>query len=869
MATNSSVVTGSKLWQRLSSQTALQSSLLALRETAEALGSHVERLLPNYTDHSVMHMDALWKVAETILTDQEIDMMSEGETFVLGASFYVHDLGMAWAATPQGNESLKATPSYTTAFQKALLADGLSEGEADLIAIQVASRELHATNAKRLLEEEVPGLGRFLIEQLDVRRRWSSFIADISSSHHWSLPEVDIKLGRRGAVPDHLQGTIDLAYVACVLRLIDYAHINSDRASYLSRILRPSIEAKSLLHWKAQEHITGPNRQENLLVFGSAQGIQDVEAWWLFYDMVTGLDAEISTVREYLKSRRNSENRFSLEGVRAANSPQSFATCVVPNGFEPVDVRFRPGSIERLVNILGGQTLYGDDKYAPLRELIQNARDAILLRLSEERLAGETNYQGELSVGLTRTGDQTLLSVSDNGVGMTQDIMRKYLLGIASDFWKSSDFFSAYPSAYEQGFRPAGKFGIGFLSVFMLGDSIEVQTQRHTGSKLTLNLRGLGTRGALRVGPSSLRVGTTVSVTLGETNAHTVSSDNLHSTVQARAPMLPFPVHINLPEGRSSISAGWWQTTDQESFYDFVVDWEQRGLGRKSSMRVGSRYIYDVYGGRIENFRDIAANKRWPYQAPEATTESYRVLAMPNVNRVLLCSRGIAVTMVPLYGRVGIVDIDDVNLTAARSSALDLNISEIGEHLSKELRPAVVKALDGVVAEGNIPARYEFLMNVARAFGYTVLLETALPWIPIIEPPGMVDLVASSKFRSLVDETSEVLITFGMGPWTAAEERMSRFAFAAQNALLVPVPGGRPYGGDFKEREGNREMQGPLFDLTKTPDQLERMNGLRAILSLVAERWGTDISDLVNTTWTLSQGRFLYGHLKRSLLRRP
>src|SRR6185369_887440 len=165
--------------------------------------------------------------------------------------------------------------------------------EAKTYALQIAGRQLHAYKARELVVQPLPGLNQYLIEMTALRDKWASFIADISESHHWSISEVDIKLGRRGKVPAPIAGDIDLGFVACVLRIIDYAHINFERAGLLARLLRSEVGAESAVHWAAQEHVTGPQRQGESLVYGCTKPIENVEAWWLFYEMADGLDREI------------------------------------------------------------------------------------------------------------------------------------------------------------------------------------------------------------------------------------------------------------------------------------------------------------------------------------------------------------------------------------------------------------------------------------------------------------------------------------------------------------------------------------------------------------------------------------------------
>ncbi len=346
-------VTGTRLWARLALNSDLAGAIRDIRDVAEELGAQAAHTVPGFTDHSVEHMDALWAVTDVVLTGDETDMMSPAEAFILGASFYVHDLGMALAATSEGLKAVRESGAYEGAKAKASAVDGLPEGDADRAAIQVASRALHAEKALQLATAQLPGVGRHLLEKSELRDDWAWQIGTVSSSHHWSLSQVNRDLGSSGRIPAADGGLVDLGYVACILRVVDYAHINSDRAAYLDRVLRSEISDASLVHWKAQEHVKGPSRESGLLVYATTKPIDDVEAWWLYYSvMACGADKEIHDVREYLTARSASDGRFSLEGVKAVSSPQAFAALVQPAGFEPVDIRFHSGSIDRLVNLL-------------------------------------------------------------------------------------------------------------------------------------------------------------------------------------------------------------------------------------------------------------------------------------------------------------------------------------------------------------------------------------------------------------------------------------------------------------------------------------------------------------------------------------
>jgi hypothetical protein len=53
--------------------------------------------------------------------------LTDGETFILASAFYLHDLGMATAATPEGAHALRQSTNYRTTEAR-LVASGLSPG---------------------------------------------------------------------------------------------------------------------------------------------------------------------------------------------------------------------------------------------------------------------------------------------------------------------------------------------------------------------------------------------------------------------------------------------------------------------------------------------------------------------------------------------------------------------------------------------------------------------------------------------------------------------------------------------------------------------------------------------------------------------
>jgi len=116
-----------------------------------------------------------------------------------------------------------------------------------------------------------------------------------------------------------------------------------------------------------------------------------------------------------------------------------------------------------------------------LREIVSNATDAIT---KHKRLCalGEANAQDvpyRIDVTLDRAAKT--ITVEDNGIGMSEEELKKYICSIALS--GAVDFLQKYESTGD-GAKGGiiGHFGLGFYSAFMVSDKVEIHTRSHTGT---------------------------------------------------------------------------------------------------------------------------------------------------------------------------------------------------------------------------------------------------------------------------------------------------------------------------------------------------------------------------------------------------
>ncbi|MBO5416929.1 MAG: molecular chaperone HtpG [Clostridia bacterium] len=114
-----------------------------------------------------------------------------------------------------------------------------------------------------------------------------------------------------------------------------------------------------------------------------------------------------------------------------------------------------------------------------LREIVSNAADAItkLKRLSSLGIREDADENYRITVTLDRTAGT--LTVADNGIGMTEEELTKYICSIALS--GAVDFIEKYENQSDSSKNGIiGHFGLGFYSAFMVSRSVEVNTKSYT-----------------------------------------------------------------------------------------------------------------------------------------------------------------------------------------------------------------------------------------------------------------------------------------------------------------------------------------------------------------------------------------------------
>ena len=553
--------------------------------------SYLLRLIPNnipfLTIHDLSHIDALWHITDFLSGDNYPVNPAEG--FVLGCSFLLHDAGMIVAAYPGGEKEIRTTNEWKDAYQYHLKSLSAGPGEwaeikrlAEAHALADVLRARHAEKAEELATMVWPdgtSEQQALIEDSDLRKFYGRTIGKIAYSHCKThevlLAEFQQKLGAIPGFPP--EWTVDPLKLACLLRVADAAHINAERAPHFHRvILKPTGISDD--HWNFQSKLLQPyfDPEDTIVFHGQVFTEKDIPAWWLANDAIKMLDTELKCTNDLLADTDSASfprPQLRARKVRGAGAPDILSQLIPTKGWAPVDTTVSVSDPVTLIENLGGKKLYGDLSWIPLRELLQNAVDAINARRS---LDSQT-FSPKIRVILQEDPSGWSLSVMDNGIGMSKRVIAGELVKFGKSLWKSTEVRSEHPGLLGSSFAPIGQFGIGFFSVFMVSERVTVISRKYD-EHITHSLdfyHGLRVPAVLREIPSSLqndfntmvtlRVEKRVALSMSPTfpwpgylvDHGTLPAILLHSVITI-APAVSVDIEVIEPAGAFLIPANFW-----------------------------------------------------------------------------------------------------------------------------------------------------------------------------------------------------------------------------------------------------------------------------------------------------------------------
>ncbi|MDX2241828.1 MAG: molecular chaperone HtpG [Leptolyngbyaceae cyanobacterium bins.302] len=187
--------------------------------------------------------------------------------------------------------------------------------------------------------------------------------------------------------------------------------------------------------------------------------------------------------------------------------------------------------------------LYSDHEIF-LRELVSNAVDAIQ-KLKMVSHSGE--YAGDLGepeIVITLDKEAGTLAISDTGIGMTADEVKKYINQVA--FSSAEEFVEKYKASSDQ--QIIGHFGLGFYSSFMVAKRVEIDTLSYQVGNPAVHWSCDGSTEFELSDSDRTTRGTTITLHLMDEEKEYLEPYRVRSLITKYCDFMPFPIKLDVKE---------------------------------------------------------------------------------------------------------------------------------------------------------------------------------------------------------------------------------------------------------------------------------------------------------------------------------
>lgn len=355
-------------------------------------------------------------------------------------------------------------------------------------------RRQHPRLAHEIALKGFPGKPQILefASALDLNAR--NLLGLIARSHGTDLRVclnyIELKYGRDNRrFPNGIHAT----YLMVLLRIADYIQIDSSRTS--TATIKTKTFSSPVSEIEHQAHLAidtvdykWHDDPERIYVNATPKDSQMfLKLKTLFKNIQYEFDMSWAVLGELYGKREDEKPEIKY---RRINSNLENKTFTEHQTYVADSFMFKTN--EEIIKLMVAP-LYGDDIKYGVRELLQNAVDACKERELIEKRKNQ-DYKPEITISILEEKKDKYFVISDNGIGMSADIIKNYLLSAGASYRKSLEWRKEFTE--DNGkvlIRRSGRFGVGILSAFLIGDEILVQTKKIDSSLGYIFKAGLNT----------------------------------------------------------------------------------------------------------------------------------------------------------------------------------------------------------------------------------------------------------------------------------------------------------------------------------------------------------------------------------------
>ena len=339
--------------------------------------------------------------------------------------------------------------------------------------------------------------------------------------------------------------------------------------------------------------------------------------------------------------------------------------------------------------------LYSDNEIF-LRELVSNAVDA---SQKIKRLASLGQYNGEvgdLTIQVKLDEEAKTITISDNGIGMTAEEIKKYINQIA--FSGATEFMEKFKEANDAN-EIIGRFGLGFYSAFMVADQVEIDSLSfQEGAEPAHWLCDGSTSYEISAGTRTTR-GTDVILHINEESLEFLQKNRIQQILNKYCKFLPVPIQFGTktesePDGEDAEGKPQYKSVELPN----IINNTQPAWTKSPSELTDEDYLkfyHELYPHSMdEPLFWIHLNVDYPFNLTG-------ILYFPKIkneleiqrNKIQLYSRQVFITdevkdIVPEFLMLlqGVIDSPDIPLNVSRSFLqADSNVKKINNYITKKV----------------------------------------------------------------------------------------------------------------------------------------------------------------------------------------
>ena len=314
--------------------------------------------------------------------------------------------------------------------------------------------------------------------------------------------------------------------------------------------------------------------------------------------------------------------------------------------------------------------LYSDHEIF-IRELVSNATDACQKLKTLASLGEAKGDIGDFKITVTLNEENKTLTISDNGIGMTEDEIEKYINQLA--FSGAEEFVQKYKDKADA--NVIGHFGLGFYSAFMVASQVEIQTLSYKeGSTSSSWICDGSTQFTIGEGNRTER-GTDIILHLAEDSLEFNSKYKISGLLSKYCKFLPVPIEF---DGKiiNSEKPLWLNKPNDLKEEDYISFYQTLYPNAEAPLfwiHINVDYPFNLTGilyfPKVDSAIEAEKHKVQLY--------SNQVFVTDNVKEIL------PEFLMLLHG---VIDSPDIPLNVSRSSLQsDSNVKKITTHISKKV----------------------------------------------------------------------------------------------------------------------------------------------------------------------------------------